>query len=483
MAKSQVSQKAAAKSKAAVTKSKAKAGSLSQERIDDSDSETEVKSQPKSKTTAKASSQKSNGTAVPLRPFTAPKKTSEKPTAKPTKAAAKPAPPVVKADSEDESEDSSEEEEDESEDSEEEEDSDEELPDAPAAEAPTTNGVKRKADTQPQATNAKRVKADSTTGTSEDSSDDDDDDEDSEEADSDEKEEESAESSKAAAAPPTLSATKSKSATQSIPAKPYKPPAGYTLVESTQSPALTSLLGARSLTADKQIWHITAPADLPLSALTTLTLDAIQSGQPVLRHHDVDYVLVDQHRTSGGGATGASTHLLVPNEAGTGYTFAAQPLARRLHLQPKIVLPNLSKRQADPDKGGHVAADISQAPIVAARPQPAGLRMRWKPPGFGHGLPGRVGIDGDSDEDVDGGAAAVQFPRTLGAHAGASLPPSKGGEASAAKKSKKKKDKSTEVAAPEVNGEVKESKEEKAKRKEEKRLKKEAKRKAAEAKA
>ena len=104
--------------------------------------------------------------------------------------------------------------------------------------------------------------------------------------------------------------------------------------------------------------------------------------------------------------------------ASAGYTQAQQKVSKTLHLQQKISLPDLSKRQASHLTGSAAAGDVAQAAVSTVRPQPKGLRMRYKPFGFGAGTPGMIGSDSD-DADGDGRDSAgpsFQFPKSLGAH-------------------------------------------------------------------
>jgi hypothetical protein len=119
-----------------------------------------------------------------------------------------------------------------------------------------------------------------------------------------------------------------------------------------------------------------------------------------------------------------------------------------LQLQAQVDLPNLSKRQADLNTGSSAAANIAQAPLSVIRPQPKGLKMRYRPPGFGSGEPGRIGVDGakgagedDEDEEQNDGQA-LQFPHALGAHTGRLRPDTSDTITSPvkAKKSKKRKE-------------------------------------------
>lgn len=296
---------------------------------------------------------------------------------------------------------------------------------------------------------------------------------------------------------------------QAVPAKSFKPPLGYSAVDSIMLSESNSLFN--SDLQGKQIWHITAPSGIPLSSLTELTLSSISAAEPVLSYEDMPYVLNEDHTV---GAD--STALLVPSKGG--YQKALPKVTRTLHLQQNIDLPSLSALQASQATGSHAAGDLAQAATTNVRPQPKGLRMRFKPPGFGRGNPGRIGSDSGSDDgyaDEDIGPS-FQFPRTLGQHgvevrqdgdvemvdAAEVEEPSTQADKREKKSKKKRKDEksgapnvealkangvvrvvsddaaathSKDETSPNGNGAREESKEDRKRRKEEKRARKEAK--------
>ncbi|KAK5126324.1 hypothetical protein LTR85_010560 [Meristemomyces frigidus] len=206
--------------------------------------------------------------------------------------------------------------------------------------------------------------------------------------------------------------------TQPIPAQPFQAPAGFTTVDMQQA-------GAGTYSADtfagKQIWHITAPSDVPLSSITDVALDAIQSGKTLLTHKGLEYTLNEEVAGS------EQEAVLVPRH--DGYVTAQQRVEKTLHLQQKITLPNLSVRQASQMTGSAAAGDVAQASVRTIRPQPKGLRMRYKPSGFGPGKPAIIGSESESadEDDRPSGSASFQFPRALGAHGGSEHQTREGG--------------------------------------------------------
>lgn len=196
-------------------------------------------------------------------------------------------------------------------------------------------------------------------------------------------------------------------ASKAIPSKAYRPPVGFTAVDE-HSLSSGSQFAQADLTS-KQVWHITAPSNVPVSSLQDLSLDAIRSQASVLSYKGVDYILnevknqLDDHTT-----------LLLP--MANGYERHAQAPERRLELQKKVTLPNISARQTSQLTGSSAAGDIAKAAVSSVRPQPKGLRMRFIPPGPDVGKPGRIGSESDSEEEEAHPATkqSFQFPRAIG---------------------------------------------------------------------
>lgn len=260
------------------------------------------------------------------------------------------------------------------------------VPKKPSKAAPQANGVKRKADESssseesdeelPDAPEAKKARKDSS-----------------------ESEEDSDEANKMEIDKPALPP----GVVASVSARPYEPPSGYTALDVSKP---HGSLAAADLEG-KQIWHITAPANLPISSLTDVALDAISSGKPVLSHKSVDYVLSEDKGAANNGDT-----VLLPTK--DGYAPVQHRISKTLHLRQHIALPDLSKKQADQLTGSNAAGDVATASVKAAKPQPKGLRMRYRPPGFGASDPGRIGSGSESEEEEHepvGAEKTFQFPK------------------------------------------------------------------------
>lgn len=167
----------------------------------------------------------------------------------------------------------------------------------------------------------------------------------------------------------------------------YKPPEGYRYIPIRDTPPIL----AAPAVDGKQIWHITAPANVPISGLTQITLDSIRQSTVVLSHAGTSYALAEDKY--------ANAHLLLPSSQAAGYVAVDTPFTKTLHLRQHVKLPHLTSLQADPTAGAQAAAQIDQTSVARVKAQPAGLRMRYKPPGFGAGRPGTIGSDSENESD------------------------------------------------------------------------------------
>ncbi|KAF2211190.1 hypothetical protein CERZMDRAFT_85730 [Cercospora zeae-maydis SCOH1-5] len=256
---------------------------------------------------------------------------------------------------------------------------------------------------------------------------------------------------------------------ESIPVQPFQPPSGYTAVSVSDA-----IFSAKSF-AGQQAWHIVASSNVSLKSLGEITLDAIQSGASILNHNGTEYTLSEDPSPNT-----RFDSVLVPSS--TSYNSVPQPIARTLHLKQKINLPALSSRQADTNTGSSAAASVARPSVNSIRPQPKGMRMRYKPAGFGAG---DAGWGSDSEEEDKTGmkakGTAFQFPKTLGVH-GAAVEAENAQTTTPKKAKKKRKDSDVRMgngSAPEAsmpNGSPDGlSKEERRRRKAEKKAKKDAK--------
>ncbi|OBT90816.1 hypothetical protein VE02_00382 [Pseudogymnoascus sp. 03VT05] len=158
---------------------------------------------------------------------------------------------------------------------------------------------------------------------------------------------------------------------------PFAPPKGYTPLPASAS---TNKLLTPAALANKQIWHITAPASLSLASLKNLSLPAGTGGA------DEDAPTISlpggEYSVALAAATADTTRVLLPGRGG--YRALEAPVGRTLHLQRVNVV------------GGEEYVGRKRE----ARKQPGGLKMRFRPIGFGEeGECGEIG-DAEGEEEV-----------------------------------------------------------------------------------
>jgi DNA-directed RNA polymerase I subunit RPA34.5 len=127
--------------------------------------------------------------------------------------------------------------------------------------------------------------------------------------------------------------------------------------------------------AGKQIWHITAPASVPLSSIKEVNIDAVKSGDLIMVHNDRHYGFTNSPEDS--------QDLLLPENNGSSYKRSKTSTSRIYHLRE---IPNYSQ----PTKSGNLqlpeAEKFFAKAIPDAKPhpkQPNMLRTRYKPFGTG----------------------------------------------------------------------------------------------------
>lgn len=177
----------------------------------------------------------------------------------------------------------------------------------------------------------------------------------------------------------------------------FTPPAGFKPIDLRRADAST----VRDLFSQPatQVWHIIAPSSTPLSEIKEISLASIESHQSVLSHKGSDYTFTKENAPNVG--KNGRERVVVPAKKGSHYVSVEAPISMTLHLQQLPRLPNLSKQQANHTTGSTAAAQVDQPPVTHARPQPMGLRMRYKPSGFGVGDVGTMGWDSENEADGD----------------------------------------------------------------------------------
>ncbi|KAI4733378.1 hypothetical protein E4T50_16064 [Aureobasidium sp. EXF-12298] len=239
--------------------------------------------------------------------------------------------------------------------------------------------------------------------------------------------------------------------------------AGYKALNTKSALAKTvnSLFEPSTITS-KQIWHITAPSSVPLSSIKSVSLSAIQSHQTVLSHDGTDYNLAEEPTNN--------ARVLLPSSRSDAYTAVEVPVSKTLHLQQTIRLPNLSAYQTDPNTGSNAAASLRTPAVSAPRPQPKGMRMRYKPPGFGDEDPGMIG---SSEDESD--ANAKQVEKSAKEARSKRKRDEKEADETPKDKKRKKAAEAAEKLAEGTRAEVPQTSEEKARKKAEKKDKKKVK--------
>ena len=167
---------------------------------------------------------------------------------------------------------------------------------------------------------------------------------------------------------------------------------------------------SRSNLVGKQIWHITAPASIPVDMITQVSLESVAKGEAALSYNSTDYGFVV------GGEGGQTPKKLLIMGAGSNYRLAPMDIAQTLQLQQLVKLPSLQLQHSQPS---HASQGSTKASVPARKPirqQPEGLRMRFDPLGNQIGRSGKIGLNPSSDEsshDEAGVGSEFRTPRNL----------------------------------------------------------------------
>ncbi|CZR57486.1 uncharacterized protein PAC_07375 [Phialocephala subalpina] len=177
-------------------------------------------------------------------------------------------------------------------------------------------------------------------------------------------------------------------------AAPYKPPTGFEATSINGNTTASELLKKSNLKG-KQVWYFTAPASIHISDIEQMSMLDADNGEAILNHKGSDYGFVKD-------TTGDKiyTKIMVPNDSDDAYLTASKPIDRILHLQQIVTLPGINA------SGATVPA---KKPI---RPQPKGLKMHFRPIGFGKGETGHIGDGSESasDEEMEDAPAVFRRP-------------------------------------------------------------------------
>ncbi|KAF2664264.1 hypothetical protein BT63DRAFT_444037 [Microthyrium microscopicum] len=161
------------------------------------------------------------------------------------------------------------------------------------------------------------------------------------------------------------------------PAKPFVPPLGFAPAETA---TISSALHFNAETLQgKELFYISAPANVPMEELTALSWQAAEQGEEILSYRDTSYGLTFDDATRKG------LRVLLPAKGG--YRSVHAKVQHVLHMQE---IPNLKRPNPDP-------LDREHPNKIPRRRQPKGMRMRFKPMGFGAG---DIRRGGEAEDDV-----------------------------------------------------------------------------------
>ncbi|RDW72299.1 DNA-directed RNA polymerase I subunit RPA34 [Aspergillus mulundensis] len=167
----------------------------------------------------------------------------------------------------------------------------------------------------------------------------------------------------------------------------YKPPFGFKSAKN--QPVSSTTTSTLSNLAGKQIFHITAPAFLPLSKIKEVSLAGALKGEPILKHGGKNFgIPADSLAHAQAGASGQTLFLYDAKAQTYHGTVTNVPTYR---IQEMIELP-----------GG---AELEEASLKSAkalekppRKQPKHLKMRFRPVGSGYAPPETLGSSSEESE-------------------------------------------------------------------------------------
>ncbi|KAJ5386145.1 hypothetical protein N7509_008686 [Penicillium cosmopolitanum] len=168
--------------------------------------------------------------------------------------------------------------------------------------------------------------------------------------------------------------------------KTYKAPSGFKPANKQAAPSSSS----SSLLSDlrgKQIYHISAPASLPLSKVKEISMSKIMKGEPILEFDGVKYGIPAESITEEGSE---GKKLLVYDESTQTYVNKSDNVPS-YQIQEMFNLPGSVG-------GGLTAVEALRDTVKPARPQPKKLRMRFRPVGSLPSAPETLGSSSDEEK-------------------------------------------------------------------------------------
>ena len=169
---------------------------------------------------------------------------------------------------------------------------------------------------------------------------------------------------------------RSETTVRRVEASTHLPPTGYLKLDSVNSSDTDALFENLN---GKQIWHITAPASLKISELSSIDLSASLKGQPILESNGTTYV-IRPHPTANASVLSAR---------GKDATFiSVQPsITRTLRIQEsskKSTNTDYTSAQDNSEAGGITFFATSINSTREPRKQPSNLKGRYVPFGLDH---------------------------------------------------------------------------------------------------
>jgi hypothetical protein len=166
--------------------------------------------------------------------------------------------------------------------------------------------------------------------------------------------------------------------------KTYKAPSGFKLANKQAAPA-SSTSSLLSNLRGKQIYHISAPASLPLSKVKEISMSKIMKGEPILEFEGVKYGIPAESITE---ESSEGKSLLVYDESTQTYASKSENVPS-YQIQEMFNLPGADI----------TAVEALRDAVKPPRPQPKKLRMRFRPVGSLPSAPETLGSSSESESD------------------------------------------------------------------------------------
>ena len=183
------------------------------------------------------------------------------------------------------------------------------------------------------------------------------------------------------------------------PLAPYEAPRGFepATISLAPSSGLAELFTPANMEG-KQIWHITAPADVPLTSVKQITKQSIIDGSTILSHNMAEYGLVSDNTE----ASITPINILIPSVDQNAYVRSHSTVSKTLHLQQQIKLPTHASALRTEDRRPPDHYKVAKA----RNEQPPGLKMRH----HAFGVPGASFSDTDSEIESPEARQSPQRP-------------------------------------------------------------------------